>query len=244
MDRKTVKLLGFNIDTFDQEDAIKSAVTYAMELIDNKLGGQIVTINPEMIEYALKNPDFADILKNAELVIPDGVGVKIGLKIKGHNVKRIAGIEFSHKLIEECAKNNIPIALIGAKPQVIQKAAEKLKSENKDLNIVYQQDGYFSDKEKVIADLSAKQPQFVLVALGSPRQEEFIKKAKKVLPHAVMIGVGGSFDVWSGEVQRAPVIYQKLGIEWVYRTIKEPWRLKRIFPTLPKFLLRVLFSKK
>ena len=246
MERKTVKLLGFDVDAFDEEDAFACAVKYAMDLIElrdiKRRGGQIVTINPEMIEYGLKNIEFAEILKNADLVIPDGVGVQIGLKLKGHNVKRIAGIEFSHKLIEECSKKEISVALIGAKPHILKKAIDNLKSELKDLNIAYQQDGYFHDRDKVIADLKAIRPRFILVALGSPKQEEFIKEAKKVLPHAVMIGVGGSFDVWSGEIKRAPVIFQKLGLEWAYRIIKEPWRFKRIFPTLPRFLLRVLFN--
>lgn len=239
MERNTVKLLGFNIDTFD----FQSAVNYAKNLIESQCGGQIITINPEMIEYGLKNDIFAQILNNADLVIPDGVGVKIGLKIKGVNAQRIAGIEFSYKLIEECAKNNFSVALIGAKPQIIEKASQKLQTEIENLNIVYSQDGYFQDREKVLAELAQKSPRFVLVALGSPRQEEFIVEARKLLPHALMIGVGGSFDVWSGEVQRAPEIYQKLGIEWLYRTVKEPWRFKRIFPTLPRFLFRVLLSK-
>jgi len=238
MEMKKVKILGFNIDTFDFE----SAINYAKDLIETKKGGQIITINPEMIEAGLKNSDFAQILNNADLVIPDGVGVKIGLKIKGFNVERIAGIEFSHKLIEECSKNNFSIALIGAKPHIIQKTSENLKAEFKNLNIIYQQDGYFQDSKKVLLELKEKSPQFVLVALGSPRQEEFIIQARKLLPESLMIGVGGSFDVWSGEVQRAPVIYQKLGLEWLYRTIKEPQRLKRIFPTLPRFILRVIFS--
>ncbi len=238
MEIKKVKLLGFNIDTFDFE----SAINYAKDLIKTKKGGQIITINPEMIEAGLKNSDFAQILNNADLVIPDGVGVKIGLKIKGINAKRIAGIEFSHKLIEECAQNNISIGLIGAKPHIIQKTSENLKAEFENLNIVYQQDGYFQDTEKVLLELKEKSPQFVLVALGSPKQEEFTIRARKLLPESLMIGVGGSFDVWSGEVQRAPVIYQKLGLEWLYRTIKEPQRFKRIFPTLPRFILRVILS--
>lgn len=271
MDRQKVKLLGFGIDTFAKddsiEDAIKSAVNYATNLIESKKGGQVVTINPEMIEFGLKHPDFANILNNADLVIPDGIGIKLGLKIKGFNTKRIAGIEFSYKMLEECAKNNFSIALIGAKPNVITKAAENLQSEIEKLNIVYIQDGYFQDsaseqrlegettfspktpfnasekdREKVLQELKEKSPKFVLVALGSPRQEEFIQEARKLLPQALMIGVGGSFDVWAGEVQRAPKIYQKLGIEWLYRTIKEPWRFKRIFPALPKFLLRVILS--
>lgn len=239
MERKIVKLLGFNIDTFDFE----TAVNYAKDLIKSKKGGQIVTINPEMIEFALKNPDFAEILTNADIVIPDGVGVQIGLRIKGINTKRIAGIEYSYRLMQECAKNGFPIALVGAKPHILEKACEKLKSDIENLNIVYAIDGYCQEKERILNELTQSAPKFVLVALGSPRQEEFIKEAKKLLPEALMIGVGGSFDVWSGEVQRAPVIYQKLGLEWVYRTAKEPWRLKRIFPTLPLFLFRVIFNR-
>lgn len=243
MERRIVKLLGFNVDTFNFQEA----VDFANQLIEDKKGGQIVTINPEMIEYGLKTPEFAAILNNADLVIPDGVGVKIGLKIKGVNAPRIAGIEFSHKLIEQCAKSNssgggVSVGLIGAKPHIIEKAAENLKAEFENLNITYIQDGYFKDCEAVLADLKEKAPQFLLVALGSPKQEEFIVEARKLLPQSLMIGVGGSFDVWSGEVQRAPEIYQKLGLEWLYRTVKEPFRLKRIFPTLPRFLFRVLFS--
>lgn len=239
MEKKKVKLLGFDIDTFDFE----SAVAFAMDLIKSKKGGQVITINPEMIESGLKNPEFAKTLNEADLVIPDGVGVKLGLKIKGFDVQRIAGIEFSHKMIEECAKSKYSIALIGARPHVIYKAQENLQAEFPDLKIVYVQNGYFSDKDRVLKELKEKAPKFVLIALGSPRQEEFIKEARELLPHALMIGVGGSFDVWSGEVERAPEIYQKLGLEWLYRTVKEPKRFKRIFPTLPRFLLRVLIDK-
>lgn len=239
MERKTVKLLGFDVDTFD----FKSAVNYAKLLIEFKKGGQIVTINPEMIEYGLKSPEFAQIIKEADLVISDGVGVELGLRIKGTPTERIAGIEFSYSLIQECAKSHFSVGLIGAKPHILAKTLENLQNEINDLNIVYAQDGYFEDKKKVLEQLKEMSPQLLLVALGSPKQEEFIKTARELLPRSLMVGVGGSFDVWSGEVQRAPVIYQKLGIEWLYRTIKEPYRLKRIFPTLPKFLLRVIFSK-
>lgn len=242
MERNKTKLLGFDIDTFVREDALQCAVDYAIDLIESRKGGQVVTINPEMIEYGLKNSDFAQILHNADLVIPDGVGIKIGLRIKGVNAARIAGIEFSRNLIGECAKNNFSVALVGAKPHIIEKAAENLKKDFQNLNIVYVQDGYFKNVNDVFWGLGEKNPQLVLVALGSPKQEHFITEYRKDHPETLMIGVGGSFDVWSGEVERAPEIYQKLGLEWLYRTVKEPQRFKRIFPTLPRFILRVLFS--
>lgn len=239
MERKKAKLLGFEIDTFDFE----SAVCYAKDLIKTKRGGQIVTINPEMIELGIKDKDFAKILRNADLIIPDGVGVKIGLKIKGVNTQRIAGIEFSHKLIEECAKENFTVALVGAKPEIIQKTKENLEKKFENLNIVYTQDGYFSNVDDVYWGLGEKNPQLILVALGAPKQEFFIKEYRKYHSGTVMVGVGGSFDVWSGAIERAPEIYQKLGLEWLYRTIKQPERFKRIFPNLPRFIFRVIFSK-
>ena len=234
MERKTVKLQGLNIDTFNFEDALNYA---------SSISGQVVTINPEMIDNAVKNQDLANIINNAELVIPDGIGVQLGLKILGYNVKRIAGIEFSHQMIKRCAENSQSIALIGAKPEVVNKAKEEIQKEFNNLYITYVHDGYFEDDAKIIDEIKIRQPRLVLCALGSPKQEEFIFKAKNLLPESLFIGVGGSFDVWSGSVQRAPKLYQKLGLEWLYRTMKEPKRFKRIFPTLPLFVLKVLKEK-
>lgn len=230
MERNLVKLQGFNIDTFTFDEALQ----YAEK-------GQVVTINPEMILSAKSNPDFAEIINSAELVIPDGIGVQLGLKILGHNVRRIAGIEFGRKLIDKFASQ--PTAFVGAKPEIIQKAVENLKKQVPNLNAVYVQDGYFKDDDRVLDELTAANPKLVLVALGSPKQEIFISKAKNLLPNALFIGLGGSFDVWSGVVERAPEIWQKLGLEWLYRTVKEPKRFKRIFPTLPLFVLKVFKEK-
>ena len=227
-----VKLLGSEIDTYRFDDAIDYAKANP---------GQVITINPEMLEYAQKHPEFADIIKNAELVIPDGIGVQLGLMIMGHKVKRIPGIEFAKRLLMEFQGR--PVALVGAKPEILSKAVENLKNELPNLNLVYVQDGYFNDAEQILNDVSAKKPELVLVALGSPKQEEFIYRLKKMLPDALMIGVGGSFDVWSGVVERAPEIYRKLWLEWLYRTVKEPKRFKRIFPALPLFVLKVLKEK-
>ncbi len=239
MERKIFKLLGFGIDTFSFDEA----VTYAKKLLDNSIGGQIITANPEMLELGLKDRHYSEVLKNADLVVPDGVGVKLALKLKGKNVARIAGIELSYKLIEICANSGYPVAFVGAKEHVINKAVENLKKEFPTLNVVLVQNGYFENSEDVQWDLGEKNPKLVLVALGAPKQEYFIADYRKYHQETVMIGVGGSFDVWAGEVQRAPKIYQDLGLEWLYRTVKQPERFKRIFPCLPRFLLRVLADK-
>ncbi len=225
--KDTVQLLGYNINTFDFEGAVEYA---------NSISGQVVTINPEM----MSNPDMKEIVNSAELVIPDGIGVQLGLMIYGYKIKRIAGIEFAHRMLAEAEKNSQSVALIGAKPEVIEKAKENIQKEFPNLYITYVQDGYFSDTERVLNDIKIRQPRLVLCALGSPKQEMFISQAKKLLPDSLFIGVGGSFDVWSGMVKRAPKICQTLCLEWLYRTIKEPQRFKRIFPTLPLFVIRVL----
>ncbi len=224
-------LLGFGIDKYTLDEAVEAA---------EKSCGQVVTINPEMIDYALKNPEFADLINQAEFVIPDGIGVQLGLRIKGYKIRRIPGIEFAKRMLIET--KGLPAAFVGAKPDVAQKAVNNLLKEIPELNAVYIHDGYFSDTDLILKEISSANPRIVLAALGSPKQEEFIFRLKKLLPEALLIGVGGSFDVWAGEVERAPEIYQKLGLEWLYRTVKEPARFKRIFPALPLFVLKVLRS--
>ncbi len=237
MDRNLVKIQGFDVDTFTFEQAVDWA--YSKH-------GQIVTINPEMISAAQKNSDFAEIINSAELVVADGIGVEIGLKILGYKVKRIAGIDLGKALVEKFTASGKSVAMIGAKPGVVDSAIENLSKEYQNLNVVYSHDGYFDNDEDIIESVISANPDLILVALGSPKQEFFIHNLKEKLPNSTLIGLGGSFDVWAGVVERAPIIYQKLGLEWLYRTLKEPKRFKRIFPTLPLFVLKVLkerFSK-
>ena len=229
MERNLVKLQGFNIDTFTFDEALQ----YAEK-------GQVVTINPEMILSAKSNPDFAEIINSAELVVADGIGVEIGLKILGYKVKRIAGIDLGKALVEKFTASGKSVAMIGAKPRVVDSAIENLSKEYKNLNVVYSHDGYFDNDEDIIESVISANPDLILVALGSPKQEFFIHNIKEKLPNSTLIGLGGSFDVWAGVVERAPEIYQRLGLEWLYRTVMQPERFKRIFPTLPLFVLRVL----
>lgn len=231
MDRDLVKILGFNVDSFTFEQALEYAYSNH---------GQIVTINPEMISAALKNKEIADVISSAELVVPDGIGVEMGLKLLGHDVKRIPGVELGKALIVKFSKEGKSVAMIGAKPEVIAAAVTNLKTEVENLNIVYHHDGYFQNDEVILNEVTMANPDLVLVALGFPKQEFFINSLKKKLPNSTMIGLGGSFDVWAGAVERAPEIYQKLGLEWLYRTVKEPKRFKRIFPVLPLFVLKVI----
>ncbi len=240
MERKTNKVLGYNVDLLSFNEASE----FVTQKFQNNEGLHIVTINPEMIELAQKNTDFSDIIKNSELVIPDGSGIVMALKLKGIIQDRIPGIDFSKELIRICQTYNYPIALIGAKENVIQTTVKRLQGEFKQLNIEYYHNGYFSsEKEKeIIKELMNANPKLVLVALGAPKQELFIKKCKKLMPKTVFIGVGGSFDVWAGEVERAPEFFRVMGWEWIFRTYKQPERIKRIYKTLPAFLIKVIIE--
>lgn len=240
LQRKKEPILGFEVDLLLKEDALQFVHG---KLQENK-GLHIVTINPEMIALGNKNPLFGRVLNEADLTIPDGVGIKLALKIKGINQEAIPGIDFAKSMIGICALEGYTIGLLGAKEEVVQLAAKNLRTEFENLNITYIRNGYFSETEEdlIKEELKAISPRILFVALGAPKQELLISKLKEEMPETIFIGVGGSFDVWSGLTQRAPVIYQKLGLEWLYRTIKEPSRFKRIFPALPLFLIQVIME--
>lgn len=239
MNNKRAKVLGYPVDLVSYKDALDTTVNWQDFM-------QIVTINPEMIELAQKNKDFDEILKTADLIIPDGTGIKLALKFRKINQEQIAGCDFAKSLIELASQRNEPIALLGAKQEVLDLTTQKLLDQFPNLQIAFKQNGYFSKDEEnqIIENIKNSGAKYLFVALGAPKQEFFIKKCKEFGCNVKAIGVGGSFDVWSGLTQRAPEIWQKLGLEWLYRTIKQPERFKRIFPTLPLFLFKVIISSK
>lgn len=240
MERKTHKVLGYDVDLLTFEEAIK----VVLKRIEEKQGMQIVTINPEMIELANKSKAFSSILKKADMVVPDGSGIKLALKLQGIKQEQIPGIDLAHELINSCEMFNYPIALIGAKENVIQTTVKRLKSEFEGIDICYYKNGYFTStkEDEIIKALADSEPKLVLVALGAPKQEIFISKCRKLMPESVFIGVGGSFDVWAGEVERAPEFFRIMGCEWLYRTYKQPERIKRIYKTLPMFLFKAIME--
>ncbi len=234
------ELMGIEINNYTFNEAVEKAIC----LMNSDFVSQVVTINPEMFAQAEKDQEFLNIVTNSEMVVPDGVGIKLALKFKGKNIEVISGIDFSRELLNRCAADGYKVAIVGSKEDVIAKAVENLKNEIPNINIVYWHNGYFDDNNQIYNEIKASEPNLVLVALGSPKQEYFIYNAKNILPPCLMIGIGGSLDVWSGNVKRAPKLFQKLGLEWLYRTICEPSRFKRIFPALPLFLIKSIFYKK
>ena len=237
MKEKTT-VLNCPVDLIDESGVLE----LSEKAIEEKKNFHIITINPEMIMYARKNPSFLNVVNSSDLNIVDGIGVKIALKLQGINQEQIRGVDFSRKLINLASENNYKIAFLGAKEEVIQKMRENFLKQYPNLNIVYLRNGYFQNNEEIINEISISNPQILLVGLGSPKQEELILKLKEKISGCVMVGVGGSFDVFSGIVKESPLVFRKLGLEWLYRTVKQPERFKRIFPTLPIFLIKCIID--
>lgn len=236
--KNSYSVLSCRVDQIAVDDAIKE-VSNAIENCENF---HIVTINPEMIMNAQRNHQFMNLINNSELNIPDGVGVKLALKLKGVECNNIRGVDFARKLVSFANEKNLPIAFVGAKKEVIEQTCINFKNEYQNLNIVFSSDGYFKNDEDIIEKIKTSKPKILLIGLGSPKQEEFIVKLRNSVKGCAMIGVGGSFDVFSGLTKESPLIFQKLGLEWMYRTICQPERFKRIFPTLPIFMLKCIME--
>ena len=232
------KIQGFEVDLMTFDEVIRASFA-AIEASENT---HIVTINPEIIQSAKKNFELAKIIKEAEIVTPDGVGIKIALKFKGIKQEQVTGVDLSSKMLEICAQNKIKVAFIGAKQEVLDLAIKNVQNKYEGLQIAYAHNGYFENFDEIVKKVVDSGAKFILCAMGSPKQECFIYELKKHINGALMIGVGGTLDVFSGTVKLAPPIYRKLGLEWLYRTIKQPERIKRIFPTLPIFFFQSIID--
>lgn len=202
----------------------------------------IVTINGEMLSRAIKDKEFLEILRRAHLVIPDGIGVVLGVRRFGEKItNRIPGIEFAWELLRTAEKEGYSVYFLGAHIDVLEKAIEKIKEKFPNLNIVGYHHGYFSSDEEVREEILKLKPQILFVGMGGIRQEKWIEKNKD-LNVPVNIGIGGSFDVWSGKVKRAPTIVRKLGIEWLYRSIVQPERIGRLMNII-ELAFRILIGR-
>jgi N-acetylglucosaminyldiphosphoundecaprenol N-acetyl-beta-D-mannosaminyltransferase len=203
---------------------------------------QIVTLNAEMAMQALQNDELAAVIRHCGLVVPDGSGVVWALRRHGEVVQKVAGVDLVRAMAARAAQDGFGVYFLGAKPGVAQEAADNLANQFPGLCFAGVRDGYFKpeDEPALLDEIRAAKPGLLLVALGVPRQETWIARHQKALGVPVAMGVGGSFDVFAGRVNRAPVGFQRLHIEWLYRLIQEPWRFQRMSSTLPAFVGEVL----
>lgn len=206
----------------------------------------IVTANPEIFMQADGNEELSRLLSDPETsLIADGIGIVKGARILGIEVReRIPGVELAEHLLSACDKEKKSVYLFGAKREVLDALCEILKEKHPSLEIRGTCDGYVSDKDAVFEEIKMLKPDLVLVALGVPQQEKLIYRHLKSFSKGIFVGVGGSFDVLSGLKKRAPKIFIRLNLEWLYRILKEPSRFKRFYRNNVKFIFRVKKIKK
>ncbi len=239
---KKIDILGVMVDHVNMSEALERALA----CVRAPETGVVYTPNSEIVMAAYKDPDFCKVLNSADLVVADGIGVVHASKIlKAPLPERVAGYDLSCLLLEKAAEEGLRVYFFGGKPGVAELATKNLQEKHPALSVCGMQDGYFDvEKEKmIIADIKEKKPDILFVCLGAPKQEQWIYNHKAELSAGLILGVGGSLDVWAGTVERAPEKYQKAGLEWFYRLMKQPSRFFRML-ALPKFGLTVLFKGK
>lgn len=205
----------------------------------------IVTANPETFMMSEKDEEMRKLLlDNDTFLVPDGIGIVKTARMINYDVKeRITGIDIANELLKLGNKQKKSIYLFGAKQEVIDSMEKVLKESYPNLNLVGMSNGYEKDKDKIFEKIVKTKPDIVLVALGIPLQEKLIYKHLDKFDKGIFVGVGGSFDVISGHKKRAPKIFIKLNLEWLYRILKEPKRLKRFYDSNVKFIFKVRRQK-
>ncbi|RLQ96826.1 WecB/TagA/CpsF family glycosyltransferase [Falsibacillus albus] len=230
---------GVNVSPMDYEEIIADL----KKRIQAREKSTIIAVNPEKVMAAEKDPELMNLINGATYQIPDGVGILLASKMKKGSISsRVTGVDMMARLLKFAADDSLKVFLYGAKEEVVQKAAENIHASYPGIQIAGIQNGYEKDEQKVVNKINEAKADLLFVAMGSPRQELWIRKHMDELHPVVYQGVGGSFDVFAGHVKRAPAFFRNLGLEWFYRLMKEPQRFKRQL-ALPKFLLRVLRSK-
>lgn len=232
---RPVHMLGMN-------DAVAAVCRLAREGLKTS---QVVTANVEILYASLRDRELAGILEEAELVTADGAGVLLAARLGGKRLpERVAGFDLMLACLQEAARESLPVFFLGARPEVLQEALLRIRERFPGLTIAGSHHGYFNEQEggAIAAQIRARQPQLLFVALGAPRQEKWIYQHREKLPPCVAVGVGGSLDVLAGKVQRAPNWMQKCGLEWLYRLLQDPSRFSRI-SVIPLFLLKVAWRR-
>lgn len=240
------KLLDVKIDELDFNEVMRKIT----EFLSSDEFHQICTVNPEFLVEARKDKEFKELLNNSDLNIPDGVGLKIGAFLKGQKIKeRITGVDLTWEICKAAAERGYSVYFLGAKQGIAEKTAHRIRQLNPNLKIAGTYAGS-PDEEGIINKILDTNPDILLVAYGAPKQEKFIKQltANRLpltakLPK-IAIGVGGTFDYIAGIVPRAPKWMRSIGLEWLYRLIKQPKRIGRIFTAVIIFPILVLFSRK
>jgi N-acetylglucosaminyldiphosphoundecaprenol N-acetyl-beta-D-mannosaminyltransferase len=221
----STEILGIPITCFCSYDHAAEAIVQRIQKGDKTL---CIAINPEKICFARNDGAFADIVRNGHVHICDGIGAALAVRwIMGWRIPRITGVGLFFKLLETAQRRGLSVFLLGAKPETNDKAYETLRTRHPTLSIAGRHHGFFTDANEVIQQVNASGADMLFAALGSPRQERWLSEHLDRIEAPFCMGVGGSFDVLTGNVKRAPVLFQRTGTEFLYRLLREPWRWRR-----------------
>ena len=236
-----VTILGIPVDRVDEEEALARILGF----IESGGPHQVVTVNPEFIVAAQRDEEFRQVLQGADLALPDGAGLLWAARYLGEPLKeRVAGVDMVVRLAEVAAEKGYRLFLLGAGEGVAQATADILRREHPHLAIVgtYAGSPSLEEEVKILEMVREARPHILFVAYGAPQQDLWVRRNLNRLGVPVAMGVGGAFDFISGRAERAPRWMQRLGLEWLHRLIKEPWRWRRML-ALPKFVWLVIKSK-
>jgi N-acetylglucosaminyldiphosphoundecaprenol N-acetyl-beta-D-mannosaminyltransferase len=234
------RVLGCRVDTIGPEEAVREVI----ELARGPKPSLVVTLGTEMVVRAQSDERFREAINQAALSLCDTAGVELAVRFSGKRVPRVTGVELVDALARACAREELSLFLLGAKGDTAQRAAGELKRRYPQLRIAGYCDGYFDPREDaaVAQSIGKCRPNVLLVALGFPRQELWIADNLGKTGAGVGIGVGGSFDVFAGNVERAPEFWRNANLEWLYRLVKEPQRWRRQL-ALPYFAWLVFLER-
>lgn len=238
---KKVAIFGVPFSKMNMRDT----VDYLTAAVDRRETSHVITANPIMVMAALEDPKVMQVMKKADLIVPDGAGIVWAANYVNEPVaERVAGFDLLHELMRVGESKGWTAYLLGTTDEIIQEAAKNLQLKFPGVRIVGVQNGFFgpAQDDEVIARIKEASPDLLFVARAANNQDPWISQHRERLGVPVMMGVGGSFDIISGKMKRAPVLFQKLRLEWFYRLLKQPSRYRRML-ALPKFMMKVMREK-
>jgi N-acetylglucosaminyldiphosphoundecaprenol N-acetyl-beta-D-mannosaminyltransferase len=236
-----IELLGLKINRLQMSEALAEISRFVSEGKPH----HVVTADASMVVLARKDHELHKIVLAADLVTPDGAGILWASRLLGCPIKnKVSGVDLVEQLCRVSCETGLRLFFLGAGPGVAEAASENLKQKYPGANIVGTRHGFFQPDEEssLVQQIAETKPDVLFVAFGIPKQEKFIDRNKAALGASVSIGVGGSFDVYSGLVKRAPVWMQNAGLEWIYRLSQNPKKIGKVM-TLPKFACIAIKAK-
>lgn len=239
---ESIELFGLTVHALDYSEALEKV----REFIRLRKPRWAVCINPEKAVKASRSKELHHLLQQGDLCLADGIGIVLAARVlQGKKLQRITGIDLMKAVVADAGEQGYSLFLLGSKPGVAEVVAQKWQDRHPGLQVAGVQHGYFTKAEEpgIVQTIRKLSPDILLVALGSPRQERWIMDKLGQLEIPFLMGVGGSFDVEAGVTVRAPLFWQKAGVEWLYRLLKEPRRITRM-GYLPRFAWLVLTAKR